>query len=129
MRKKITTKKAPPALGAYSQGIVYKNLVFTSGQLPIDPRTGEVPEGGIEIQTVRALENLKAILTEAGSSLENVVKTTIYLSDMSHLQVFNEVYACYFISSPPARSCVETSCLPKNALVEIEAIGVVDNLH
>lgn len=126
MKRRISSKKAPPTLGAYSQGIVWRDLIFTSAQLPIHPQTGDIPNTGIEGQTVRVLENLKAVLNAAHSSLDHVLKTTVYLSDMNHFAAFNEIYSCYFISCPPARSCVEVSSLPMDVLIQLEAVAYVD---
>jgi len=118
----IHTENAPAAIGPYSQAIVTGNLIFTSGQIPIDPKTGNIVEGEIKEQTKQACENLKAVLQEAGSSLEKAVKTTCYLKNISDFASFNEVYAQYFVNKP-ARSCFEVAALPKNALVEIEVVA------
>ena len=118
----INTEKAPKAIGPYSQAIRVGNLLFTSGQIPLDPVTGEVTGENIKEQTVRICENIKAVLEKAGASFENVVKTTCFLSDMADFAVFNEVYAEYFVSKP-ARSCVAVKTLPKNVLAEIEVIA------
>ena len=120
--KQIQTSNAPAAIGPYSQAIVTGNLVFTSGQIPLDPATGEVVAGAIEEQTKRICENLKAVLESAGTSLQNVVKTTCFLADMRDFAAFNAVYATYF-TEKPARSCVAVKTLPKNVLAEIEAIA------
>ena len=117
----IDTKNAPGAIGPYSQGFVVGDLVFTSGQLPVDPATGTMPEG-IAAQAEWSCKNVGAILEAAGSSLDKVVKTTCFLANMSDFAAFNEVYAKYFISKP-ARSCVAVKDLPKGALCEIEAIA------
>ncbi len=125
MKTVIKTKKAPGAIGPYSQGMVVNgNLVFTSGQLPINAETGEVPEGIVN-QTKQCLENVKAILEEAGSSLDNVVKATVYLSDLENFKAMNEVYVTFFKGDYPARSAVGNTTLAKNALVEIEVIAIV----
>lgn len=124
MSKIIKTEKAPAAIGPYSQAVVTGNFVFTSGQIPLSPTTGELIGSTVAEQTEAAITNLKEILTAAGCSLENVVKTTCFLTDMGNFQVFNAVYEKYFISLP-ARSCVEVSKLPKGALVEIEAVAEV----
>ena len=121
--KVISTKKAPAAIGPYSQAIHVGNLVYTSGQLPIDPATGTFPEGGIREQTRQSLTNVKAILEEAGLSLSHVVKTTVFLADMSDFAEMNSVYAEFFTEPFPARSAVAVKTLPKAALVEIEAIA------
>lgn len=124
--KPIHTSNAPAAIGPYSQAIVTGNLVFTSGQIPLDPATGEVVTGAIEEQTKRICENLKAVLESAGSGLKNVVKTTCFLADMSDFAAFNAVYATYF-TEKPARSCVAVKTLPKNVLAEIEVIAELQN--
>lgn len=121
-KKIIRTQNAPAAIGPYSQGVRIENLLFVSGQLPVDPATGAMPEN-IEDQTRRSLENLKAILEEAGGSLENVVKTTVFLSDMNNFTRMNEVYKQYFKSDFPARSTVQVARLPKDAMIEIEAVA------
>lgn len=120
--KQIKTDKAPQAIGPYSQGIRTGNLIFTSGQIPTDPVSGTAA-GGIEGQTRRAIENLKAVLTAAGAGLSNVVKTTVYIKDMNDFAIINEIYSEYFTEPYPARSCVEVSRLPKDVLIEIEAIA------
>ncbi len=119
----IHTEKAPKAIGPYSQAIKVGNLVFASGQVPIVPATGEFVEGGIQEQTRQALTNAQAILEEAGTSLKNVVKTTVYLSDMANFAAMNEVYAEFFAQPYPARSAVAVKALPKGALVEVECIA------
>ena len=125
MQKKINTDKAPGALGPYSQAVEIDNLVYTSGQLGIDPVTGEMPEG-VEAQAKLALENVKAILAEAGIGMDRVCKTTVFLSDMNNFAAMNEVYAEFFGEGGfPARSAVEVARLPKDALVEIEAIALL----
>lgn len=122
MKKIINTEKAPKAIGPYSQAIEINNMLFISGQLPINPQTGTMPEG-IEAQTEQALKNIKAILEEAGYSLADVVKTTCLLSDINNFAAMNEVYAKYFSSEPPARAAFAVKDLPKAALVEIETIA------
>ncbi len=124
--KPIHTSNAPAAIGPYSQAIVTGNLIFTSGQIPLDPATGEVVTGTIEEQTKRICENLKAVLESAGSGLKNVVKTTCFLADMSDFAAFNAVYATYF-TEKPARACVAVKTLPKNVLAEIEVIAELQN--
>ena len=119
----IHTEKAPKAIGPYSQAIKVGNLIFASGQVPIVPATGEFVEGGIQEQTRQALTNAQAILEEAGTSLKNVVKTTVYLSDMANFAAMNEVYAEFFAQPYPARSAVAVKALPKGALVEVECIA------
>ena len=122
--KVINTNKAPKAIGPYSQAIEANGLVITSGQLPIDPATGEFAPGGIKEQTRQSLTNAKAILEEAGISMANVMKTTVFLSDMNNFAAMNEVYAEFFSEPYPARSAVAVKTLPKNALVEVECIAV-----
>ena len=121
--KVINTSKAPKAIGPYSQAIEANGLVITSGQLPIDPATGEFAPGGIKEQTRQSLTNAKAILEEAGISLANVMKTTVFLSDMNDFAAMNEVYAEFFSEPFPARSAIAVKTLPKNALVEVECIA------
>lgn len=123
--KPISTEKAPAAIGPYSQGVRIGNLVFTSGQIPINPATGQMAET-IEEQTRQSLENVKAILEAEGLSMDKVVKTTVFLSDMNNFAKMNEVYKTYFTGNFPARSAVQAARLPKDALVEIEAIAYVD---
>ena len=124
MKKVIATSAAPAAIGPYSQGIDGGSGVITSGQLPIDVSTGAFAEGGIAAQTRQSLENVKAILAQAGLGMENIIKTTVFLKDMNDFAAMNEVYASFFPGEPPARSAVEVARLPKDALVEIEAIAV-----
>lgn len=121
--KAIHTNQAPAAIGPYSQAIEANGMVFASGQIPIDPATGQFVEGGIKEQTRQSLTNAKAILEEAGTSLSKVVKTTVYLSDMANFAAMNEVYAEFFTQPYPARSAVAVKTLPKNALVEVECIA------
>ena len=120
---KIETNQAPGAIGPYSQGYIAGGFVFTSGQIPVDPATGEIPEG-IAVQAERSCMNVAAILNAAGSDLSKVVKTTCFLADMNDFAAFNEVYAKYF-TGKPARSCVAVKTLPKNVLCEIEAIAEI----
>lgn len=122
--KKIYTDKAPRVVGPYSQAVISKGFVFCSGQIGLDPKTGELIGYGIVKQTTQAIKNLKTVLEESGSTLEKVVKTTCYLTDMDDYQKFNEVYASYFTENP-ARSTVEVSKLPKDALVEIEVVAEI----
>lgn len=125
MKTVINTSNAPAAIGPYAQAVQTGNLVFTSGQLPIDPATGAFPEG-IQAQTNQSLTNVKAILAEAGVGMENVIKTTVFLSDMNNFGAMNEVYATFFGEGGyPARSAVEVARLPKDALVEIEVIATL----
>ena len=121
--KVIKTKKAPAALGPYEAGIKVGNFIFTSGQIPVDPKTNELVTGPIELQARQSLENIKGILEEEGYSLNDVVKTTCFLKDMVDFASFNEVYGEYFNVYKPARSCFAVKDLPKNALVEIEVIA------
>ena len=122
--KKIATEKAPGAIGPYSQAIVTGNLVFTSGQIPINPETGAVEAVGIEAQAEQVMKNLGAVLAAAGSSYEKAVKTTCFLADMADFAAFNEVYGKYF-TEKPARSCVAVKTLPKGVLCEVEVIAEV----
>ena len=123
--KTISTKKAPAAIGPYSQAIQVGNLVYTSGQIPIDPATGAFAEGGIKEQTRQSLTNVKAILEEAGLSLNNVVKTTVFMADMNDFADMNSVYAEFFTEPYPARSAVAVKTLPKGAMVEIEVVAAI----
>lgn len=123
--KRIEIKDAPAAIGPYSQAIITGNLVFTAGQIPLDPASGELVGSDIVEQTHRVLQNLRAILEAAGASFDSVVKTTVYLQDMSEFAAMNEVYASYFESNKPARSTVQAARLPKDVKVEIDAIAVV----
>ena len=124
MREVISTDRGPRAIGPYSQAIKANGFIFVSGQIPLDPRTQQMVEGDAARQTERVLENLKGILEGAGSSLDRVVKTTVYLKDLADFAAMNEVYGRYFSSSPPARATVEVARLPKEARVEIELIGL-----
>jgi 2-iminobutanoate/2-iminopropanoate deaminase len=124
-RRAVVTKTAPAAIGPYSQGITCGNLLFISGQLPIDPATGELVEGTIEEKTRRVLANLRAIAEAAGAALENVVKTTVFLKDMNDFGAMNSVYAECFPSIPPARAAIQVAALPKDADIEIEAVVVL----
>lgn len=123
MKKIINTPKAPAAIGPYSQAIEVGNFIFTSGVIPINPEDGTLVNGTIEEQTDRALKNLTNLLTESGSSLDSVVKTTVFIKNMDEFSKVNEVYAKYFTNNFPARSCVEVARLPKDVLIEIEAIA------
>ena len=125
MKKIIATKNAPAAIGPYSQAVQVGNMLFASGQLGLDPATGQFPEGGVKEQTAQAFKNVKAILTEAGLTMDNVVKTTVFLADMGDFAAMNEVYAAQFEGTFPARSAVAVKTLPKNALVEVEVIAVL----
>ena len=125
IREKVYTKNAPEAIGPYSQAQKVGNFVFTSGQIPINPATGNIEAQGITEQTEQVCKNLAAVLEAAGTTLTNVVKTTCFLSEMSDFAAFNEVYAKYF-TGKPARSCVAVKTLPKNVLCEVEAIAVIE---
>ena len=126
MKKRvIQTDKAPKAIGPYSQAIQAGNMIFLSGQIPLDPKTGEVVLGDIRKQTVRVLENLKGVLESQNLGMEDVVKTTIFLKNLDHFNQVNDVYSTYFSSSPPARSTVEVARLPRNVEIEIEAIAFI----
>lgn len=126
MSQVITSSRAPTALGPYSQAIEAGNLVFLSGQLGIDPSTGELVEGGVEAQAAQALKNIDAVLQAAGAEFKNVVKTTVFLTSMGDFAAVNKIYGEKFSHNPPARSCVAVAQLPKNALVEIECTVVLD---
>ena len=124
MLKKISTDKAPAAIGPYSQAVVHGGVVFTSGQIPLDPTTGTVLAEGITAQTEQVMKNLDAVLTASGASFESAIKTTCFLADMADFAAFNEVYARYF-TGKPARSCVAVKALPKGVLVEVEVIAAI----
>lgn len=124
MKKVIATTKAPAAIGPYNQAIQVGNMLFASGQLGLDPATGNFPEGGVKEQTIQSFQNVKAILGEAGFSINDVVKTTVFLADMADFAAMNEIYASQFEGDFPARSAVAVKTLPKNALVEVEVIAV-----
>lgn len=125
MRQVISTDAAPQAIGPYSQAIVYNGIAYLSGQIPLDPATGQIVAGGIEEQTTRVLENLGAVLTAAGASFATVLKTTIFVKDMNDFAKVNEIYARYFTANPPARATVQAAKLPRDVMVEIEAIAAV----
>jgi len=124
-QKKISTDKAPSAIGPYSQGIATNGFVFTAGQIPLDPVAGKLVEGGIVEQTDRVMQNLEEVLRAAGATWNDVVKTTVYLHDLSHFPTVNEVYGKWLGDARPARSTVQVTALPRGALVEIDAIAVV----
>lgn len=124
-RKVIKTDRAPAAIGPYSQAVQAGELVFVSGQIPLDPESGEVVSGDVRSQTRQALNNLSAVLQAAGSSLEKVVKTTIFITNMDEFSLVNEVYGEFFENRPPARSCVQVCRLPRDVAVEVEAIAVI----
>lgn len=129
MREIVQTDKAPRAIGPYSQAIVFNGMLYSAGQLGLDPQSGEMVAGGVEAQTRQALENLAAILEAAGSSLELVVKTTVFLKDMNDFAAMNKVYAEFFPAQAPARSAVQVARLPKDGLVEIEAVALVSRVQ
>ncbi|WNF37084.1 RidA family protein [Bacillaceae bacterium IKA-2] len=122
--KIVQTNEAPAAIGPYSQGIIVNNMFYSSGQIPLKPN-GELIQGNVQEQTDQVLKNVAAVLKEAGTSLENVVKTTVFIKDMNDFPLINEVYESYFSSHKPARSCVEVARLPKDVLVEIEVIALI----
>ena len=123
MKKVISTPNAPAAIGPYSQAIQVGNLIYTSGQIPIDPATGQLVEGGVKEQARQSLSNIQAILQEAGLTMASVVKTTVFMADMADFAEMNSVYAEFFTEPYPARSAVAVKTLPKNALVEIEVVA------
>ena len=124
-REVIIADKAPKAIGPYSQGIRYGDIVFTAGQIGLDYKTGQIVEGGIEAQTRQVLDNLKSILESSGSALGNVIKTTVFVTNLGDFEKMNAVYAEYFPQDPPARSTVQAAALPKGALIEIECVAMV----
>ncbi len=124
MKKEIVTENAPLAIGPYSQGIIFSNLVFTSGQIPINPKNSSIPQD-IESQSKQVFENLKAVIEKSGSSMEKVIKVTIFLKNIDDFVIVNEIYASYFTKPYPARSCVEVAKLPKSVLIEAEAIAYI----
>ena len=123
MKKVISTDKAPAAIGPYSQAIEVNGMVYTSGIIPVDPATGNIPQGSVE-QAKQALTNLSNLLEAAGTSMDNVIKTTVFIKEMNDFGAINEVYATYFTGDFPARSCVEVARLPKDVMLEIEAIAL-----
>ncbi|WP_372996553.1 RidA family protein [Lutispora sp.] len=125
VKEVISTTKAPGAIGPYSQGIKFGNLLFVSGQTPLNPETGKIAEGDVQSQARQCLENIKAILEAAGTNLDNVLKTTVFIKDMNSFSKINEIYAQYFTKNQPARSCVEVARLPMDVLVEIEVIAYI----
>jgi len=127
VRQIIVTKKAPAAIGPYSQGVKANGFLFLSGQIALDPTSGQVVGGDVRAQTEQALKNLEAVLAAAGSSLAAVVKTTVFLADMSDFAAMNEVYGRFFTQDPPARATVQAARLPKNAKVEIDLIALADS--
>src|SRR5437588_4686875 len=127
MKKIISTSEAPAAIGPYSQGVRVGSIIYYSGQIPLDPKTGQVVSGGIDVQARRVMENIGGLLRAEGLGFDNVVKTTIFLADIGDFQIVNEIYGSYFKQAPPARSTVQVSALPKCANVEIEVIAAVEN--
>jgi 2-iminobutanoate/2-iminopropanoate deaminase len=125
MRKIISTEQAPKAIGPYSQAVVSNGVAYLSGQIPLDPGTGQLVEGDITAQTERVLQNLRAVLEACGASMESVLKTTVFLKDMADFPKMNEVYTRYFATNPPARSTVQAARLPRDVSVEIDAIASV----
>jgi 2-iminobutanoate/2-iminopropanoate deaminase len=125
MKQIISTEQAPKAIGPYSQAVIHNGLAYLSGQIPLDPATGTLVAGDVAAQTERVLENVKAVLKAAGASLGSVLKTTVFLKDMGDFPKMNEVYARYFSENPPARSTVQAAKLPRDVMVEIDAIAVV----
>lgn len=128
-KKIVSTEKAPKAIGPYSQAVRIENLVYTAGQIALDPATMELVSGGIEAQTRRVLTNLKNVLESAGSGLNYVIKTTVFLADMKDFSAMNAVYAEFFTENPPARSTIAVAALPKNGLVEIEVVALLAPPH
>lgn len=126
VKEVISTSKAPGAIGPYSQGIKFGNLLFISGQTPLNPETRQIVEGDVQAQARQCLENIKAILEAAGTNLDNVLKTTVFIKDMNSFGKINEIYAQYFTKNQPARSCVEVARLPMDVLVEIEVIAYIE---
>ncbi len=124
-KEAVVTRGSPSAIGPYSQAVLASGMVFASGQIPLDPGTGEMVPGGIEAQTERVLENLRAVLAAAGCGLDDVAKTTIFLTDLAHFTAVNEIYARAFTAPFPARATVQVSALPRGALLEIEAVALV----
>ncbi len=123
--KKITTDKAPSAIGPYSQGVIANGFIYTAGQIPLDPVAGKIVDGGIVEQTDRVMENLQEVLRAAGASWNDVIKTTVYLHDLSNFPTVNEVYGKWLGDARPARSTVQVTALPRGAMVEIDAIAVI----
>jgi 2-iminobutanoate/2-iminopropanoate deaminase len=119
----VSTESAPAAIGPYSQAVTAGDLVFTAGQIAIDPATGDIVDGGIAAETAQVLRNLSAVLTAAGSGLERVIKTTVYLADMGEFAAMNEVYATFFVASLPARAAIEAAALPRGVRVEIDCVA------
>lgn len=127
MKKIISTTDAPAAVGPYSQAVRVGSTVYCAGQIPLDPKSGQIVSGGIDVQTRRVMDNITAVLKAEGLNFDHIVKTTIFLMDLNDFQTVNEIYGSYFKQQPPARSTVQVSGLPKNARVEIEVIAVADS--
>jgi len=126
MKKIISTSEAPAALGPYSQAVRAESTIYCAGQIPLDPKTGQIVTGGVDVQTRRVMENIRAVLRTEKLNFDHVVKTTIFLADLGDFQTVNEIYGSYFTEAPPARSTVQVAALPKGARVEIEVIAVAD---
>ena len=124
MKKIISTNEAPAAIGPYSQGVRVGSIIYYSGQIPLDPKSGQIVSGGIDVQTRRVMDNVGGLLRAEHLGFENIVKTTIFLADIGDFQAVNEIYASYFKQAPPARSTIQAGALPKNARIEIEVIAV-----
>jgi 2-iminobutanoate/2-iminopropanoate deaminase len=127
MKKIISTTDAPAAVGPYSQAVRVGSTIYCAGQIPLDPKSGQIVPGGIDVQTKRVLENITAVLRAEGLTFANIVKTTIFLTDLADFQTVNEIYGSYFTQQPPARSTVQVPALPKGANIEIEVIAVADD--
>jgi 2-iminobutanoate/2-iminopropanoate deaminase len=127
MKKIISTSDAPAAIGPYSQGVRIGSTIYYSGQIPLDPKTGQIVSGGVDVQTRRVMENIGGLLKAEGLTFDNVAKTTIFLADINDFQAVNEIYGSYFKQAPPARSTVQAGALPKGARIEIETIAVADS--
>jgi 2-iminobutanoate/2-iminopropanoate deaminase len=127
MKKIISTSDAPAAIGPYSQGVRIGSTIYYSGQIPLDPKTGQIVSGGVDVQTRRVMENIGGLLKAEGLTFDNVAKTTIFLADINDFQAVNEIYGGYFKQAPPARSTVQAGALPKGARIEIETIAVADS--
>lgn len=129
MKSAVHTDLAPKAIGPYSQAVVFNGMAYLSGQIPLDPATGQIVAGDIAVQTERVLENLKAVLEATGSSLEMVLRTTVFLADIADFPTMNEVYARYFGETPPARSTIQAAKLPRGARVEIDCIAAIEQIE
>jgi len=129
MKSAVHTDLAPKAIGPYCQAVIFNGMAYLSGQIPLDPATGQLVVGGIATQTERVLENLKSVLEAAGTSLDNVLKTTVFLADIADFPTMNEVYARYFPDTPPARSTIQAARLPRDARVEIDCIAAIEQIE